>query len=51
MQEKMSRRHDQSPAVWIDPEGYRRTVAEARQKFEQRLQGEQAKSQSNARSE
>ncbi|HEX4169120.1 MAG TPA: subclass B3 metallo-beta-lactamase [Bryobacteraceae bacterium] len=51
MQEKLRRRHDQSPALWIDPEGYHRTVAEAQQKFEQRLQSEQAKSQSRASNE
>ena len=46
MQEKLARRRDESPAVWIDPEGYRRTVAEAQQKFEQRLREEQSKAQS-----
>ena len=40
MQQKLARRRDQSPAVWIDPKGYRRIVAEAQQKFEQRLQNE-----------
>ncbi len=51
MQGKLARRYDQSPDVWIDPEGYHRTVAEAQRKFEKRLQSEQAKSQSNARTE
>ncbi len=48
MQQKLARRHDQSSAVWIDPEGYGRTVVEAQQNFEQRLLSEQAKSQSSA---
>jgi metallo-beta-lactamase class B len=51
MQQKLARRHDESPAVWIDPQGYRRTVAEAQQKFEERLQSEQSKPQSKTRSE
>jgi metallo-beta-lactamase class B len=38
MQQKLARRHDESPAVWIDPQGYRRTIAQAQQQFEQRLQ-------------
>lgn len=38
MQQKLSRRHDdRRPDVWIDPDGYRRTIAEAQHEFEQRL--------------
>ncbi len=37
MQQKLARRHDDSPAVWIDPAGYRRAVAEAQQNFERQL--------------
>ncbi len=51
MQAKLARHHDGDPSMWIDPQGYRHTVAEAQQKFEQRLRSEQAKAQSNARSE
>jgi len=46
MQQKLARSHDEGPGMWIDPEGYRRTVAEAQQRFEQRLESEQAKIQS-----
>jgi metallo-beta-lactamase class B len=51
MQQKLARYRDEGPAVWIDPEGYRRTVAEAQQTFERRLQREQAKIQSSIRGE
>ena len=44
MRQKLARRRDQSPAVWIDPEGYRRTVAEAQHEFEERLRSQQAPS-------
>ncbi len=46
MQEKLARRRDEGPAVWIDLEGYRRTIAEAQQTFEQRLREEQSKAPS-----
>ena len=43
MQAKLARRQDQSPAVWIDPQGYQRSVAEAQENFEHRLRSERAK--------
>ncbi len=49
MQDKLARRHDGSPAVWIDPDGYRRTVAEAQQNFERRLRMEQTEARSKPR--
>jgi metallo-beta-lactamase class B len=49
MQAKLARRHDESPAVWIDPEGYRRVIAEAQAKFEERLRYEQGIARENVR--
>lgn len=43
MQQKLARRRDEGPAVWIDPEGYRRAVAEAQRNFEKRLQNARTK--------
>jgi metallo-beta-lactamase class B len=48
LKEKVARMANEGQKVWIDPEGYRTTVAEAQAAFEKRLAADRAKTQGGA---